>query len=256
LHTILSGILQIIWLVSAAQSDYRQAVRLLEARDLKGAASAAQRALAADPAYVPAIALMARIEMASGNLDGAEKRLRAGVASHGADTSLRFLLGFCLYLRNDFDGALDALSHADSLDPNVILYRALSSEGLGREESAITLYRQAIAMSKSVEPRLALARLLRKEGDLNASAVLIDEAYVTEPASREVLYEKGQSLFAAGDAVHAAEFGEKALAADGEAPSEREIRYLLVRAYTKSGDLSRAAHHREAFEKLPLPLVR
>jgi tetratricopeptide (TPR) repeat protein len=256
LHTILSRILQIVWLIAAVQPDYRQAVTLLEARDLKGAANAARRALAADPAYVPAIALMARIEMASGNLDSAEKRLRSAVAAHKADTGLQFLLGFCLYLGNDFDGALDALARADAADPNVILYRALSNEGLGREQNAVALYRQAIAMTKSSEPRLALARLLRKEGDLNEASRLIDDALGNEPRRRDILYEKGQSLLAAGDAIRAAEFGERALAVRGDVPSEREIRYLLVRAYTKSGDASRAALHRNAFEKLPLSLVR
>jgi Tfp pilus assembly protein PilF len=243
-------------LISAAQPDFRRAVSLLEAHDLPGASEAAQRVLAADPAYVPAIALMARIEMASGDLDGAERRLRAAISAHDSDSTLRFLLGFCLYIKNDFDGALGALSRADASDPNVILYRALSNEGLGREDVAVSLYRRAIAKSKSSEPRLALARLLRKQGDLTGASRLIDEALANAPGSREALYEKGQSFLAAGDAIHAAEFGERALAAPGGAPSEREIRYLLVRAYTKSGDTSRAARHREAFEKLPLPLVR
>jgi len=189
-------------------------------------------------------------------VDGAEKRLRTAVATHSADKVLRFLLGFCLYLRNDFDGALDALALADAADPNVILYRALSNEGLGREQSAVALYRQAIAMTKSSEPRLALARLLRKEGEFNTASRLIDEALANEPGNRDALYEKGQSLLTAGDPIHAAEFGERALTAMGDAPSEREIRYLLVRAYAKSGDAARAARNRAAFERLPLSLVR
>jgi len=247
---------QILLLASSARAEYREAVKRLEERDLRGAANAAQRSLSADPSFAPAISLMARIEMASGDLDAASKRLRSGLAAHEGDASIRFLLGFCLYLQNDFEAALETFAPADSSDARVILYRALSNEALGRRETAVSLYLQAIGMSKSAEPRLALARLLRKEGDIGGSARLIDEALANEPESREALYEKGQELLASGNAAQAAQFGERALAAGGDAPSEREIRYLLIRAYLKSGDSANAARHRAAFEKLPQPLVR
>jgi hypothetical protein len=46
------------------------------------------------------------------------------------------------------------------------------------------------------------------------------------------------------------------LTAAGPAPSEREVRFLLTRAWLKAGDPERAAKHRAIFESLPMPLVR
>jgi hypothetical protein len=56
--------------------------------------------------------------------------------------------------------------------------------------------------------------------------------------------------------AQAAEFGERALTATGPAPTEREIRFLLARAYLKAGSPEIAAKHRAIFESLPMPLVR
>jgi predicted Zn-dependent protease len=87
---------------------------------------------------------------------------------------------------------------------------------------------------------------------MDRAEALLEEA----PDSRSVFYEKGQCSFERERYRQAAEFGERALAAPGPAPSEREIRFLLARAYLKAGNRELAAKHRAIFESLPMPLVR
>jgi outer membrane protein assembly factor BamD (BamD/ComL family) len=63
-------------------------------------------------------------------------------------------------------------------------------------------------------------------------------------------------LFERGEYKSAAEFGERALTEAQGGPLERRIRYLLVRAYGKTGNTQAAEKHRAILEKLPMPLVR
>jgi hypothetical protein len=97
---------------------------------------------------------------------------------------------------------------------------------------------------------------LRKQGDTAQANKLVEEAFAISPAARDVLYEKGLSLLDSGENLQAVEFGERALRAPGSVPTEREIRFLLIRAWQKAGNAEMAAKQRAIFEKLPLPLVR
>jgi tetratricopeptide (TPR) repeat protein len=206
---------------------------------------------------VPELVSKARQAMIAGEMQQAEQFLERAVAADPQAASARFLLGFCLYLENDFARAEAALAKADQSDARVILYRALSAEGLGRDGAAAFLYQRALNRdSRNTEIHVAFARLLRKLGQTAAAEALLDEGLQIAPAGRDLLYGKGQCLLDRGEFRLAAETGERALAAAGPAPSEREIRFLLTRAWLKAGDPERAAKHRAAFESLPMPLVR
>ena len=199
----------------------------------------------------------ARQAMISGNMGGAESLLKSAIAADPQSASARFLLGFCLYLENDFERARAALALADQNDARVNLYLALSEEGLGRSEAATAFYKRALQRDpRNTETLVAYARLLRKLGQAEQAETVVDTALKIAPGAKDVLYAKGQCLFDRGEYARAAESGERALAAEGPAPSEREIRFLLARAWLKAGNPELAAKHRAIFESLPMPLVR
>src|SRR5215471_17499734 len=85
----------------AAVRDYQRASELFARHDLEGAETAVNESLRADPRYVPALTLKARLAMISGRLDVARETLRAAIAADPKLGSTRFLLGFCFYLENN-----------------------------------------------------------------------------------------------------------------------------------------------------------
>jgi tetratricopeptide (TPR) repeat protein len=238
---------------SPATRDYQRATELFSRNDLSGAESAVTQSLRSNPHYVPALILKARLAMIAGQMGVARQALQSAIAADLGDKGARFLLGFCYYLENDFENARSAFANADASDARVALYIGLSEEGLSHTDAAIEYYERSLKLDRiNEEGRVAYSRLLRRQGKLDHAEALLEGA----PESRSVLYEKGQCRFDRGDYGQAAQFGERALAAPGPAPGEREIRFLLVRAYQKAGKADLAARHRAIFESLPTPLVR
>jgi Tfp pilus assembly protein PilF len=252
-----SLLLPVLMAAQSVPPSYSTAAALFQKQDFAAAAPALDRALRENPDYVPALMLKARLSMIDGQMEQARAALDHVLSRAPGTRDARFLLGFLYYLQNDFEAADTALAAADQNDPRVLLYRAMSAEGLNRRESAHDFYQRAIHLDdRGTDARIAYARLLRREGAHKEEAKLIDEALALSPASRDVLYEKGLCLLENRKYLDAARFGEKALDASGPVPTEREIRYLLVRAWQKAGDTNRAAQERALFEKLPMPLVR
>jgi tetratricopeptide (TPR) repeat protein len=238
-------------------AGYANAARAFAAHDFSSAEAAVNEALRESPGYGPALLLKARLSMMQGRMDEAIGALNRAISEDPARGEPRFLLGFAYYLENDFEKADGALAKADQKDARVLLYRAMSAEGLNRPEAAGDFYRRAIqAEPRGTDARIAYARLLRKEGDTAKANKLVNEAYAISPEARDILYEKGLSLLDSGQYLQAVEFGERALRAPGPVPPEREIRFLLIRAWQKAGNAEMAAKERAIFEKLPLPLVR
>jgi tetratricopeptide (TPR) repeat protein len=246
-----------LFLAQSEPAAYAKAARAFALHDFSSANTAVTEALKENPHYIPALLLEARLSIMGGQMEQAAAILKRAVAEDPANPEPRFLLGFVYYLENDFNRADKSLAAANQNDARVLLYRAMSAEALNRPEAAGDFYQRAIrADPKTPDARIAYARLLRKQGDAAEAAKLIDEAYAIAPNSRDVLYEKGLGLLDGGQYLQAVDFGNRALAAPGPVPSEREIRYLLVRAWQKAGNAEMAAKQRALFEKLPLPLVR
>lgn len=252
--------LAMILLLLFAQGEpagYARAARAFAAHDFPAAEAGVNEALHESPDYVPALLLKARLSMMQGRMDEATAALKRAIAKNPARGEPRFLLGFAYYLENDFEQADKALADADQKDARVLLYRAMSAEGLNHQDAARDFYRRAIqADTQSTDARIAYARLLRKEGDAAQANKLVEEAYAISPGARDVLYEKGLSLLDGGQYLQAVDFGQRALRAPGPVPTEREIRFLLIRAWQKAGNADMAAKERAIFEKLPMPLVR
>lgn len=255
---MLTAVSILLLLLAQGEPDaYAKAARAFSAHDFASAETAVNEALQENPKYAPALLLKARLAMMQGRMDEAIAVLKRGIAEDPARAEARFLLGFAYYLENDFEQAGVALAKADQKDARVLLYRAMSAEGMNRLEAAGDFYQRAIqADSHGTDARIAYARLLRKEGDAAQANKLVEEAFAISPGARDVLYEKGLSLLDQGQYLQAVDFGQRALLAPGPVPTEREIRFLLIRAWQKAGNAEMAAKERAIFEKLPLPLVR
>src|SRR5215471_18578545 len=119
-----------------AATEYQKASELFARHDLHGAEAAVEKSLQADPHYVPALTLKARLAMIFGRMEMAQRVLEAALAADPKQNGTRFLLGFCLYLENNFQAARDALALADQNDARVSLYTALSEEGLNHPDAA------------------------------------------------------------------------------------------------------------------------
>ena len=241
----------------SASEMYDRANTLVEKRDLPAARAAIDQALRVDPRLVPALTLRAKLAMANDELDEAERSLKKAIEIAPTQSSIRTLLGIVSYLKNDFDSALDMLALSDQSDARAALYQAMSAEALNRLEASTAFYERALKLDRSTaEPRVAYARLLLKGGALDRAQALIEEALKLEPRSADALYEEGRCLFERADYTAAAEFGERALAFSARGPLERRVRYLLIRAYQKQGKVELAERNRDAFDKLPMPMVR
>ena len=240
-----------------APASYSKALQLFAKQDFPGASAALEQTLHENPHYIPGMLLKARLSVVNGQMDQAHATLDRVLEEQPDTREAHFLLGFLYYLENDFDRAETALGASDQNDARVLLYRAMSAEGMNQREAAHHFYQRAIdADPAHSDARIAYARLLRKEGDNVQAAKLIDEALALSPTGRDVLYEKGLSLLEGGEYKEAVSFGERALSALGSVPSEREIRYLLMRAWQKAGNPDMAAKERALFERLPMPLAR
>lgn len=251
------GLAACFLLAQSAADVYQRANRLVEQRDLDGARAAVEEALRLDPKLVPALVLKGKLAIQADRLDEAEATLQRAVAIEPAQRFSRFLLGMTFYLKNDFEKAGQLLATADQNDARVVMYEALTEEGLNQTAAAMAHYERALKLDpKGVDERVAYARLLFALGRFDRAEALVDEALKIAPQTADALYEKGRCLLERGEFAKAAEFGERALAAQAGGALERRVRYLLVRAYQKIGNTEMAAKHQAVFDRLPNPLVR
>src|SRR5260370_21405273 len=113
--------------------------------------------------------------MFAGRMDVARRARAAAIAADTKQSGQRFLLGFCLYLDNDFQGARDALARADQNDARVILYIALSEEGMNHSDAATLYYERSLKLDPvNAQARVAYSRLLRRQRHLDATERLVD----------------------------------------------------------------------------------
>jgi len=239
----------------AALAAYQQAQSLFQQNRLEQSLAALEEALKLNPKLVLALTLKARLAMAANRLDVAKTCLLKAVEIEPQSAYAQFLLGFFYYLDNDFKNALPPLDRARQLMPDdarTQFYLALTYEALGRNDDAIANYEQAIRLGATEKAQLAdtltaYARLLFTLGRYGESEKLIDRALAVAPDSRDGNYEKGRLLFEKRDYAGAIACGERALALQGVGVTERQIHFLLARAYTKTGRKELAEFHLAKF---------
>jgi len=245
---------------SPAYRLYEKANALFVAKRLPECQAALEEVLRLEPKLVPALTLKAKVAMAVNRYDLARESLNQALAAEPDAWYARFLSGFLYHLQNELQLALPELEIARRLnprDPRAALYLGLTQESLGRTSEAIASYAEAIKLEEAsgrvqADTLLTYARLLLLLGRLDECGQLISRALKLEPDSRDAHYERARLLLKQGDAAGASQEGEKALRLSGGI-TERQIRYLLLRAYQATGQEKLAAEHAAALRAAEKP---
>lgn len=243
----------------ALANELPRAQELLRAQKVREAWDALNPLLAREPKNRDALLLAGRIQLALDEARTASHYLRQALAIDANYFPAQFLLGFCLYVDNDFSPALPALEAARKLRPNdgpTLLYLALTYEGLADTAKALEIYPMATRLNSSAEAPLAYARLLFNLGRFEEAQKLVTESLRRDPKYREAHYEQARLYFEAGRMAQCVSSAELALQLAGLEQSVRPIHHLLSRAYQRLGKAEEAQRHREAFEKIAPRLVR
>ena len=247
-----------------ATDSYQRANALFERQQFADAATQLDEAIQENPQFAPAWILRGKIAMAFNRFDVARWAFVKAAGLDPASAHTQFMLGFFYYVDNDFTRAVPALHTAARLnadDSLTLLYLAMSEEGLAHPDTASELYGKAIALENaqgkpSAETHTAYGRLLFTLGRYEESAREVDRVLSLDPASRDGHYEKGRLAFEKNQFAAAASEGEMALASKGNGTSDRQIHFLLARAYAKLDDRAKADLHRKEFEASPATLRR
>ncbi len=254
----------LLLLLTSAAEHYQRASTLFDQQKFAEANEALDAALAADPVHVPSLTLKGKLAMAFNRFDVARLAFERAARLAPESAYAQFMLGFFFYVDNDFVKAIAPLELArrlDASDPRAALYLAMSQEGLAQPELAISLYEQTIEQEKqrgrpSSETHTAYGRLLFTLGRQEAAARQFALVLELDPASRDGHYEQGRINFERGRYAEAADHGEKALDAKGVGTTDRQIHFLLARAYSKLGKKDRADAHLKKFQSAPATLRR
>ena len=238
---------------SPGLAAYEKANTLFMEKKLPEALAAVDEALRLDPKLVPALTLKAKLAMAAHRLDLARQCLEQALAIDSRAPYAQFLYGLEAYMGNDMNSALTRFRKARQLSPTyprAALYLGLTMESLGQTSEAMSLYEEAVRLERSArtldaETLLPGARLLLLLGRMDECERWITQALKLSPNSRDVRFEFARLLFEKGDADRAAGEGERALGLSEGIVTDAAIRYLLIRAYQKSGRPDRAAMHAE-----------
>ena len=251
-----------IWLAllllaaSPAVEHYNRANELFQQQKFGEANEALEAALAADADYVPALTLRGKLAMAFNQFGIARTAFERAARLAPGSVYAQFMLGFFYYVDNDFTKAippLEAAQKLDPLDPRPVLYLAMSHEGLAKPEQAIPLYERAIELENnrrqpSPDTYTAYGRLLFTLGRYDDARQQFSRVLGIDPNSRDGHYELGRLDFEKGRHDEAVVHGEKALAVKGMGTTDRQIHFLLARAYSRLGKRHLADDHLYKFQ--------
>jgi tetratricopeptide (TPR) repeat protein len=238
---------------------YQRANALFEQRQFAEANAALEAALKEDPNLIPALTLRGKLAMGLNQFDVARESFEKAAHLEPKSAYTQFLLGFFHYVDNDFEKALGPLHAALQLKPNdarTHLYIALNFEGLARPQDAIVHYEKALAIDSTPDTHVAYGRLLFSLGRFDDAQKQIERALVLDVKSRDAHYEQGRLYFEEGKFAEAAAEGERAMSLPGVGTTDRQIHFLLGRAYRKLGNSEAAEQHLKAFRDSGVSLRR
>jgi len=245
------------------QEAYFRANQLFIQGRLEQSLEAANQVLRLNSNFVPALTLRARLSMAFNRLAEAGRDLTRAVELEPKSAYNQFMLGFYYYLENDFKKALEPLNRSaevDEANSRTYFYLALTHEGLANASMAVELYEKAIALDREkktpdLDTLIAFARLLFSLGQYEKCLPLVEQALSLDSKSRDAHYERGRLCLQAGDFESAIQQGERALLLQSPGTTDRQIHFLLVRAYARAGNQPRADEHLAKF-KASAPSLR
>jgi tetratricopeptide (TPR) repeat protein len=238
----------------------RESQALLRLGRVDEAASAARRVLQTEPGRRDAWLLLGRAEMARERFGEARDAFRKAVDLYPREWHPRFLLGFCLYVENDFALAAPELEAALRLAPGhglSLLYLALTEHGLGNSARAAALFEKARAAApKDAGVLVAYGRFLNESRGFPKGEAKLWEALRLDPQSRDAHYEMARTHLEMGNAAQAVAAAELALQLPGAGATERQLHFLLARGFAMLGEREKAERHRRTFEAIPPRLIR
>lgn len=254
----------LVLLATSAMEHYSRANTLFARQQFPEAAAEVEAALAADPKLVPALTLKAKLAMALNQFDIARACLQSAAALEPKSAYVQFLLGFFHYVDNDFAKAIPVLERAKTLngdDVRTHFYLALSYEGIAQPGKARALYERTLELEKqagriSADTHIAYGRLLFTLGEYDASEKQIARALELDPKSRDAHYETGRLHFERKRYAEAAAAGGRAIQLPGVGTTDRQIHFLLARAYRKLGKADLAEAHLAKFHASGVSLRR
>jgi tetratricopeptide (TPR) repeat protein len=257
-------ILSLLLLASSAVELYNHANSLFQQQKYTEAEAALNASLRADPNLTPALTLKGKLAMGLNRFDIARECFEKAAAIEPKSHYVQFLLGFFHYVDNDFVKAIPALERARTLkpdDPRTHFYLALSQEGIANPAEAAKLYLRTIELESAqrqplADTHVAYGRFLFAQGDMTGSAKHITRALQLDANSRDAHYERGRLHFEYAEWTKAAEEGEKALRIPGVGTTDRQIHFLLGRAYAKLGNREASEKHLALFEASGVSLRR
>lgn len=157
-----------------AQSWNARAAAQLGKQDRQTARASLKTALKIDPAYFPAAANLARLDMLDGAPDRARRRFERVLSHSPRNTEAMLALAGIAYATRDDTAQLAWLNKAVAADP------------------------------KAIRPRLALGEFFLAAGENNRALTLASELRQAHPDSRDALHLLSSAQLATGDAINAA----------------------------------------------------
>jgi cellulose synthase operon protein C len=160
------------------------------AKNPGGAAYSLEKALSSRPSFLPALALMAEVELRQGEYDKAEKRAKQILAQNPKLAVGHSLLGDIAMARGQPSAAVDAYRRAYQVEPGtesvMRLFRALSPQNGGRP--ALQLAEQWLKTNpKDLQVYKALADGEARAGNFVAARAAYQAALKLKPDDAEAL---------------------------------------------------------------------
>ncbi len=273
--------------VAAFDAPLQVQIALLQitARNLTGAAYSLEKALNADPAFLPAQALMGDVEIRQGEFAKAEQRARQLVARWPKSAVGWSLLGALAAERGQGAAAVDAYRHAHQLEPSTdSVLRLVHTQALAdlpgalqvaeawlRQHPQDLLVRKSIGDAQARAGNWAAARgayeavlkLSPRDAEAlnNLAGVQImlkdpaalktaEQALSVQPNNPNVIDTTGWAAFRAGQKDRALQLLRDARL---RAPDNPEIRFHLASALADSGRRNEAREELEAALKSTRP---
>lgn len=202
----------------------------------RGAAASLERALSADPAYLPAEVMLAEVELESGDPQAAERRARAILKKHGDHPAAYRLAGDIALARKQYPAAVEsyrtALQRAPDTEGALRVYRALVQAGT--VEKANDFIAEWLKSHPSDQVALrALAEGKLRAGKLADARSLYEQVLKRTPEEPDVLNNLAHILLAQGD-PRALEYAERA---HRLAPNDASIQDTLGWTLVRQGQL-------------------
>ncbi|HEX3684554.1 MAG TPA: tetratricopeptide repeat protein [Bryobacteraceae bacterium] len=203
------------------QDFYNLASQQFTKDDFAGAKASFTRAIELDSLYAEAYRGLGMADLELKDYEGAYRAWLKAVDLNPQDEKSRYFLGRLFYEADIPNQAAAWLREALKLRPDdyqAMTYLGLSAEALGYDQTALPLYRKALAASKSQgHPYswafLSLANFLNKQGDEKEALSVLEEGSQKCPEAHE-LAALGELLAAHNDPQRAEQVLRQAITLD------------------------------------------